>query len=279
MVLMALAEKKKEFNSVWVGDRLLPLANACINSFHGQGHRFSLYTYNVVEDTPEFVERRDAEGIVPRSRIFRAHGGWETFADEFAYQFLRQVGGWWVDSDVVCNTDELPDVAIAFAEERIGIINNAVLKFPENHPAIISLLEYIGTVDPINSQWGSTGPLALTRIFNQHELGHYKRNMSDFYPLHWKEAAKLLFPEFTSEVFEKTTKSPFIHLWGAALRELDFNFSNHAPIEGSYLEILYKKYLDPHVRARLISVDEDGLRGSVREHVSKNWGVDLLIRT
>src|SRR4051794_25533264 len=127
MVFMTqmFSEKKTVFNSVWVGDRLLPLANACINSFKGHHHLFSLYTYNVVEDTPEFVERRDAEGIVPRSRIFRAHDGWETFADEFAYQFLRQMGGWWVDSDVVCNTEELPDVEIAFAEERIGIINNA----------------------------------------------------------------------------------------------------------------------------------------------------------
>jgi hypothetical protein len=279
LMTQMLEAKSTEFNSVWVGDRLRPIANACINSFKRHGHLFNLYTYNFVEDVPEFVERRDAEGIVSRARVFRAHGGWETFTDEFAYQFLSKVGGWWVDNDVVCNTDEVPDVEIAFAEERIGIINNAVLKFPRNHTAISSLLDYISTVDPVNSQWGSTGPLALTKIFNQHELVHYKRSMVEFYPLHWKEAPKLLFPEFTSEVFDKIAKSPFIHLWGATLTELGFDFAKCSPIEGSYLDILYKKYLDPHIQARLGSVSEDEFRTSVREYVSQSWGVDLPIRT
>jgi len=264
-----------EFNSVWIGDRLLPIANACINTFKGHGHLFNLYTYNFVEDVPEFVKLRDAEGIVSGARVFRAHGGWETFTDQFAYQFLSKVGGWWVDSDVVCNTDEVPDVEIAFAEERIGLINNAVLKFPRNHLAISRLLDYISAVDPINSRWGSTGPLALTKIFNELELIHHKRDKFEFYPLHWKEAPKLLFPEFTDEVLEKTAKSSFIHLWGATLREVGFN--SVKPIEGSYLDIIYKEYLDPHIRASLGPVKEDEFRRSVRSYASQSWGVDLPI--
>lgn len=273
----ALEPTSTEFNSLWVGDRLLPLANACINSFKGHGHLFNLYTYDLVKDVPEFVKRPDAEEILARTKIFRAHGGWETFTEEFHYEGLRKLGGWWVDNDVVCNTDKIPDVEIAFAEERIGTINNAVLKFPPNHTAIINLLEYISTVDPVNTQWGSRGPLALTKIFNQHELGSYQRSISDFYPLHWKEAPKILFPEFTNEVFEKTATSPFIHLWGAALRELDFDFWKCSPIAGSYLDILYRKYLDPKVRVRLVPVREDDLRRSVQEYVKQNWNVDLPI--
>jgi hypothetical protein len=267
------------FNGVWVGDQLLPIANACINSFKGHGHCFNLYTYNFVDCVPEFVARRDAEEIIPRTKVFCAHGGWETFTDQFAYQFLSKVGGWWVDSgDVVCNTCEVPDVEIAFAEERIGTINNAVLKFPKNHAAISSLLDYISTVDPVNSQWGATGPSALTKILNQHDLIHYKRSISEFYPLHWKEAPKLLFPEFTDEVLEKTAKSPFIHLWGATLREI--GFANYSPIEGSYLDILYRRYLDPDIRARLGSLSEAEFRRSVRQYInqSRHWKIDLPIR-
>src|SRR5436190_9577964 len=98
------ANSSLEFSSVWVGERLLPIANACINSFRSHGHRFNLYTYNAVADVPAFVEQRKGEEIVPKANVFQAHGGWETFADQFAYQFLKLVGGWWVDNDVECNT-------------------------------------------------------------------------------------------------------------------------------------------------------------------------------
>src|SRR5262249_23775262 len=134
--------KNAEFNSVWIGDRLLAIANACINSFKTHGHRFNLYTYNFVHDVPDFVEPRDAEELVPKANIFHAHAGWEIATEKIGYEFLSKIGGWWVDNDVVCNADAVPDVEIAFAEERVGIINNAVLKFPKNHAAISSLLDY-----------------------------------------------------------------------------------------------------------------------------------------
>lgn len=271
--------KGAEFASVWVGDRFLPLANACLNSFGGNKHSFTLYTYNFVRDVPRFVELREAETIITAAKVFRAHGGWETFADRFAYQYLKEVGGWWVDSDVVCNTDDVPDVEIAFAEEEIGTINNAVLRFPGNHPAMSRLLDYISTVDPENSIWGSTGPLALTKIFNEQGLERHKQPTHDFYPLHWREAPKLFFPEYTAEVTMKISKSPFVHLWGAALREFNFDFSRHAPIEGSYLDSLYKKYLDSHIWESLEPVNEGEFRISVRKYIKENsyWGDDLVI--
>ena len=267
---------KDEFNSCWVGERLFPLGNMCINSFKAHGFRFNLYTYNPVRDTPAFAEQRDATTVVPRENIFTAHGGVETFCDQFAYRFLEKTGGWWVDNDVLCNTDKAPDVEFAFAEEKIGIINNAVLKFPKNHPAIVKLLEYIATVDPANAPWGATGPLALTKVFNELGLPHPFK-IEDFYPLHWKETPKLLFPEFTAEVEEKISKAPFVHLWGATLRDVGFNYT--VPIKGSYMDILHTKYLDPHVAAELKPVDEGEYRNFVKSHILKDWGVSLPIQT
>jgi hypothetical protein len=263
------------FSSLWVGDRLLPIANACINSFKAQGFRFNLYMYDLAHDAPDFVEHRDAQLIVPREKIFLAHGGFETFNDLFAYRFLEQVGGWWVDNDVVCNTDRLPDVEIAFAEEEVGIINNAVLRFPKNHFVVVDLLNYIATVDPINSKWGSTGPWALTKIFNKYDLGKYKQKISDFYPLHWKEAPKFLFPEFTQEIIERTANSPFIHLWGAALREIKFDFRQFLPLKGSYLDALYINHLDPHIMSRLRPFDENEFRTFVKKYIEQNWDTNL----
>src|SRR5260221_2285123 len=93
-MIYMLGPKSTEFNSLWVGDRLLPLANACINSFKGHGHQFKLYTYDAVEYVPEFVERRDGEEIMTSANIFRAHGWLETFADEFHYQGQIKMCTW-----------------------------------------------------------------------------------------------------------------------------------------------------------------------------------------
>jgi hypothetical protein len=267
------------FNSLWVGDRLLPLANACINSFIHQGCAFNLYTYGAAEDRPALAEHLEAEEIIPHERCYQAHGGWETFTEEFAYEGLRRFGGWWIDNDVVCNTDQIPDAEIFFAEEKVGVINNAVLKFPKGHAAIEALLDYIKDIDPVTAQWGARGPLALSKVFSNSALQPYKREISDIYPLHWKEAPKLLFPEFTGEVVEKIANSPFVHLWGATLREVNFDMSKSLPLEGSYLNILYKDHLDKHILDRLMPIEESDFRNRVRDYVAKNWGLTLPIRT
>jgi hypothetical protein len=268
---------KEEFNSCWFGDRLLPIANMCINSFKAHGFPFNLYIHGSVQDVPEFAQKRDVEPIVRKSELFIAHGGLETSTEMFIYRFLERFGGWYVDNDVVCNADHVPDVDVAFAEEKPGIINNAVLKFPKHHPAIMDLLSYCATIDPVTAPWGTTGPLALTKIFNEHNLSRYQRKMSDFYPLHWTEAPKVLFPEFTEEILEKTANSPFIHLWGSALREVNFDFKRSLPIPGSYLDLLYKNHLDQHIFDELCPLNENEFRRSVKQYAEQTWNVLLPI--
>jgi hypothetical protein len=264
-------------SSCWVGDRLLPIANACINSFGARGFAFRLYTYATVDDVPRFVEYGDASALVPQDGIFVAHGGLETFADLLAYRFLERVGGWWVDNDVVSNSARLPDVSIAYAEERPGIINNAVLKFPPKHPAIDDLLRHIAGINPTEGAWGATGPLALSAIFPKHPLSQYQCATTDFYPIHWREAPKLLFPEYTAEIVARTTHSPLIHLWGAALREVGFDFRRWAPPPHSFLESIYEKYLDRNIAQRLEPIDEALFRQHVQSYVARHWGVTLSL--
>ena len=267
---------KDLFASCWVGERMLPLAHMCINSFGARGFPFALYTYDAVKDVPEVAQLHDADSVVPRDRVFNAHGGLETFCDLFAYSYLYQRGGWCVDLDVLCNCDVAPKAEIAFAEEKAGVINNAVLRFPKAHPVIRTLLDYIATVDPAQAKWGSTGPLAVTKVFNECGLAP-PFTTRDFYPLHWKEAPKLLFPEFKDEVMEKIAPAPFVHLWGATLRHVGFNLN--VPPRGSYMEDLYDRYLDPDVKAALQPLDEGEFRRAVKSEVEANWKIKLPIRT
>src|SRR5712664_211792 len=141
-------DQSEIISGIWVGERVIPLAHACMNSFLSMGHRYELYTYNDVGDVPAGVIIKDANRIISRDQVFWAHGGWETFTERFAYQFLKLNGGWCVDSgDVVCASHVLPGSELVFAEEKPGLINNAVLRFPKQHFAILKLIDYVNTVD------------------------------------------------------------------------------------------------------------------------------------
>ena len=57
------------FTSCWFGERLLPFANACINTFKAHGFRFALYTHGAVQDVPAFVTRHEVESIVAKGEV------------------------------------------------------------------------------------------------------------------------------------------------------------------------------------------------------------------
>ena len=108
---------------------------------------------------------------------------------------------------------------------------------------------------------GFNWPSCPDAICHRHDLAGHQHATADFYPLHWKEAANFLFPEFTDEVMARTAQSSFVHLWGAALRELKFDFRRSRPLRGSYLDLMYGKYLDAEVASALQPLEG----GSVQE--------------
>lgn len=264
-------QRSDTISGVWVGERLIPLAHACMNSFLRMGHSYDLYTYNEVEGVPEGVSIKDGNKIISQEKIFWAHGGWETFTDRFAYQFLKLRGGWWVDSgDVLCASRVLPSNELVFAEEKVGVINNAVLKFPKEHFAILKLIEYCNGVDSAAARWGATGPLALSTVFAEADISQHKVAGDLIYPIHWRETPQLLFPEYMDEIRDRTRHSPFVHLWGSTLREIGFD-NDMKPFEGSYIDWVYKQFLDPIIYCRLTPKNETEFREHVKSYISENW--------
>ncbi len=92
--------------SLWIGSALSTMERLSLTSFVAAGHNVHLYTYDDVAGVPEGVELRDANAILPRSRIFRyaEHDTVSGFSNFFRYKLLLERGGWWVDTDVVCLT-------------------------------------------------------------------------------------------------------------------------------------------------------------------------------
>jgi len=86
---------------LWFGESLTNLERLCMKSFMDNGHEFHLYVYDELQDIPQGVIVKDANEIVPRTRIkeFRWFAG---FSDFFRYMLLAKKGGWYVDMDVIC---------------------------------------------------------------------------------------------------------------------------------------------------------------------------------
>src|SRR5436309_1671397 len=124
-----------KFQSFWFGEYLPPYQLLAMKSFVDFGHEYVLYSYRKF-DVPAGVELRDGNEILPEACVFfygeRAEvgrGSISAFSNVFRYHLLHQMGGWWVDADVVCLSEIVPSSEIFMGWEYEDLIGTAILKF------------------------------------------------------------------------------------------------------------------------------------------------------
>jgi len=102
------------FQSFWWGEPLSPYEWLSLKSFVDCGHDFDLYSFDPHIAVPAQVRVRDAAELAGRAEFFVYEQGFGKgstagFANLFRYILLAERGGWWVDTDVVCLSDAIPD--------------------------------------------------------------------------------------------------------------------------------------------------------------------------
>ena len=125
--------------SLWIDPIVGDLQILCIKSFLKQGTKFVLFTYGVIEHLPEGVLVKDANKILDKSKVFKDNkNSYATFSDWFRIKLLYDIGGWWVDCDVLCIKSFSTKQEYVFATERFGpegmrslTICNAIIKMPK----------------------------------------------------------------------------------------------------------------------------------------------------
>ncbi|MBX9777741.1 MAG: cytochrome P450 [Xanthobacteraceae bacterium] len=257
-------------NMFWHGGALPSYARACIRSFLERGHRVRLHAYGSL-DPPPGVEPADAALVMsvddlPRYRSIAA------FADAFRYELLHKQGGWWVDADVVCLTDRLPETDYAWAEQEPGLVNVAVLKFPSGDEKLAQLAAGARAAadDP---NWGATGPHLISKVLHGFEPPGRAGTSHQFYPLHWLEAPLLLLPEYKSELQRRTKGALFLHLWAHELRHVGIRWDGDAP-RGSLMHDL----LGPDADDRATWWRELKTRRAIDKYWRQSWVRDLWRR-
>ena len=106
--------------SLWIDPIVGDLQILCIKSFLKQGTKFVLFTYGVIENLPEGVLVKDANQILDKTKVFKdCKKSYATFSDWFRIKLLYDIGGWWVDCDVLCIKSFSTKQEYVFATERI----------------------------------------------------------------------------------------------------------------------------------------------------------------
>ena len=217
----------------------------CLRSFLDQGHAFQLYTYSSQLQVPRGVQLRDAAELFDRREYFtykkgKGAGSHAAFSNLFRYKLLADRGGWWVDTDVVCLSSEIPTFDEFFALQEHNVVNGAVLFFRRRDPLMLECLDEALRIgdDP---SWGEIGPKLVTRKVEEDGRLRNAQPSLTCYPVHHSEALDLLRPQQFDVMAERIRQSFFLHLWNEVLRRVHVA-KTMLPPRGSFLRAIVERH-------------------------------------
>lgn len=245
---------------LWIGGELSIMEQLSIRSFLAHGHEYHLYTYGDVKLVPSGTVIQDGNEILPASQVFTHQSGWGMgsyagFADLFRYHLLRQKGGWWADTDVICLKpfDFTAEYVIAstWEGEWGSPATNCVLKIPKQSELAVFLDDESRQKDPKHLQFGDIGPHLVQTAVAKFNLSDRVVSHQTFCPISWRSVqqkiAYLDQPLTVQHAMQTakrwvrslrypnrhanrvTTESYAIHLWNEIWRQerLDKNATYH----------------------------------------------------
>ena len=263
----AIGDLDRVVQSLWVGDSLSEMEQLCIQSFLDHGHEFHLYTYGFVEGVPRGTTILEASNVLPESRVFRyrqegfGKGSLSGFGNLFRLHLLRDLGGWWVDCDMVCvrplDFGEAIVIASAWepkAPQHRGV-NNCAIRFPPGHPALTEALDRFNAIDLDQMKFAEAGPVLLRRVVDSFDLQDHVLDWRVFCPIGYRDFkkaveapgvrsaalwARRLWTRLPQVRIARETRC--VHLWGNMWKEAGLDKDGTYPARSLY-ERLKAKHL------------------------------------
>ena len=207
--------------SLWIGDRLSTMEQLSIRSFQAHGHQFVLYVYEDIDGVPPGTILRDANRVLPASRIFtyREHRTYAGFANFFRYKLLLENGGWFVDADMVClRAFDFQDDYVFSSEGRLEqrqLVNVGVIKAPAGSAVLEYAWRACERMDTAALKRSQCGPALFGEAVDTHALGPYVQPWPVFCPVHFSAWRRLLDP---SAPWPLPPETCAIHLWNEQWR-------------------------------------------------------------
>ena len=249
---MSLSEDNRIIQGLWIGPALSAMEQLGIASYLANGHEFHLYVYDPVANVPSGTTIRNAEEILPRSRIFQytGHASYAGFANFFRYKLLAERGGWWSDTDSVCLKPfefETPYVFSSEFSKGARMVNNGLIKAPAGSPLVQWAWEQCDARDPSKLEWGETGPALFAAGVERFALQDYVQPHATFCPLPYREWRSLI---DANGAFEPGDESYAVHLWNEQWRSAGADKNAHYH-PGCLYERFRRRYLAANDRISL----------------------------
>ena len=246
-------------NSLWIGPSLTRLERASIQSYIDTGHEFHLHTYEDVKNVPVDCIIKDANLIMEEKEIFEIKDTCISFSDIWRFKMLYELGGYWVDLDMIAlkKLDFKEDFVMA-SERTIqrGAYKNklpfvsqvAVLKAPPHSHFYLSLYEKC--VKHCKRYVNNQDTLKYMKIFRQHIIAHglegCVKGPEVFCNLDWWHTKEIFYNQpyktkYGVEPNDNLLGGYSIHFWRQITRKykMDLNASYHE-------DSLYEKLLRRH---------------------------------
>jgi glycosyltransferase involved in cell wall biosynthesis len=164
-------------HGLWIGP-LTRLERLTLCSFVAKGHEFHLWRYEgVLDPLPNGVVIRNANEILPRAKVFRKRvadgemglgaGSYSGFSDLFRTKLLHELGGIWVDMDVLCLRPFDFEQPYVFRAHRLGAVMN-LIKCPAGTRLTGDFLDEMTGRASEESRWFDLTRAFIEGIHRQH---------------------------------------------------------------------------------------------------------------
>lgn len=233
----------ERIQSLWIGPSLSALEQLALASFVHHGHPVDLYTYAGVEGVPAGVAVRDANAILPESKVFlyRDYNSYSGFSNYFRYRLLLERGGCWVDMDLVALRPLAFDDEHVFASEHARgreVVTTSFIKAPAGSPVMQRAWDICAQKDPAQIRWGETGPRLLDEVVASLGMQQLVRAPALFCPVRHGEWESLLDANPPAIPDDAVAVHFWNEMWRRNGREKDASYD-----PGSLYEQLKARYL------------------------------------
>jgi glycosyltransferase involved in cell wall biosynthesis len=283
-VVSPIVIEEEAFSAFWYGNRLSALHWVCLRSFVELGHKVNLYVYEPLE-VPKAINLMDASEIISPRNVFlynnnnMRRGDVGPFSDVFRFKLLLMRGGWWIDVDVLCKDQLIPNCSYAWAAEA-NFIGTSQIRFPKGDPIVRHLYNDCSALFTKMKFREEIGPALITRVLKQYPTPtSYFGSTQKFYPLKWVEGFKLWLPSFSDEILAKISTASFVPCWGSLASYIGIDH-NRRPPRGSVMAELFDQFAEDRCLNEPAYSSEDIIALVARwlRHAGNEWAIDELRR-
>lgn len=239
---------KQEVFSLWIGPELSIMEQVCISSYLSKNINFILYVYEPVKNVPQGTAVENANKIIPYTK-YTKYNNPSFFSNLFRYKRLYELGGIWVDMDLICLKSPITLMKYnkyIFSSEISNNkqhINAGIIGCPQRsllmHDCYQEVKQCIKDKNIVIKQ-GMLGPKLLKKNVEKHNLEHYVEPYFVFCVYGYKEIDKIFLKKDNNILNDKEILG--IHLWNNVVAKSKDNLKTQIRKDSIYYNIIKKFY-------------------------------------